>query len=125
MDSDVRIVSQGALTSIPTVEWKQLVLAAIKRGRKRLDFMSDEHHAIRRSAVTELVRTGQPIAPGTFSRQLGISTSRTDEILDDLERNLFFLVRNEEGAVSWAFPVTTDRTPHKLTFSTGERLYGA
>jgi len=125
MDSDVRIVSQGALTSIPTVEWKQLVLAAIKRGRKRLDFMSDEHHAIRRSAVTELVRTGQPIAPETFSRQLGISTSRTDEILDDLERNLFFLVRNEEGAVSWAFPVTTDRTPHKLTFSTGERLYGA
>jgi len=125
MDSDVRIVSQGALTSIPTVEWKQLVLAAIKRGRKRLDFMSDEHHAIRRSAVTELVRTGQPIAPETFSRQLGISTSRTDEILDDLERNLFFLVRNEEGAVSWAFPVTTDRTPHKLTFSTGKRLYGA
>ena len=125
MDSDVRIVSKGALTSIPTVEWKQLVLAAIKRGRKRLDFMSDEHHAIRRSAVTELVRTGQPIAPETFSRQLGISTSRTDEILDDLERNLFFLVRNEEGAVSWAFPVTTDRTPHKLTFSTGKRLYGA
>lgn len=125
MDSDVRIVSQGALTSIPTVEWKQLVLAAIERGRKRLDFMSDEHHAIRRSAVTELVRTRQPITPETFSQQLGISTSRTDEILDDLERNLFFLVRNEEGAVSWAFPVTTDRTPHKLTFSTGERLYGA
>jgi hypothetical protein len=125
MDPDVRIIQHGSLTSLPTVDWKRLVLAAIERGRKRLDFMSDEHHAIRRSAVTELVRAGRPIAPETFSRQLGISTSRTDEILDDLERNLFFLVRNEEGAVSWAFPVTTDRTPHKLTFSTGERLYGA
>jgi hypothetical protein len=102
-----------------------LVLEAIKRGRRRLDFMSKEHHAIRRSAVTELVRTGQPIKPETFARQLDISVSRTGEILDDLERNLFFLVRNDEGDVSWAFPVTTDRTPHKLTFSTGERLYGA
>lgn len=125
MDSDIHTISNGSLTSLPTVDWKQLVLAAIERGRRRLDFMSEEHHAIRRSAVTELVRTGQPIEPETFSRQLDISAARTGEILDELERNLFFLVRNEEGAVSWAFPVTTDRTPHKLAFSTGERLYGA
>lgn len=125
MDSDIRTISNGSLTSLPTVDWKQLVLAAIERGRRRLDFMSEEHHAVRRSAVTELVRTGQPIEPETFSRQLDISAARTGEILDELERNLFFLVRNEEGAVSWAFPVTTDRTPHKLTFGTGERLYGA
>lgn len=125
MDSNIRIISNGSLTSLPTVDWKQLVLAAIERGRQRLDFMSEEHHAIRRAAVTGLVRTGKPIEPETFSRQLEISVSRTVEILDDLERNLFFLVRNEEGAVSWAFPVTVDRTPHKLTFSTGERLYGA
>ena len=125
MDSDIRIISNGSLTSLPTVDWKRLVLEAIKRGRRRLDFMSEEHHAIRRSAVTELVRTRQPIKPETFARQLDISASRTGEILDDLERNLFFLVRNDEGDVSWAFPVTTDRTPHKLTFSTGEPLYGA
>jgi hypothetical protein len=125
MDSNIRIISNGSLTSLPTVDWKQLVLAAIERGRQRLDFMSEEHHAIRRAAVTGLVRTGKPIEPETFSRQLEISVSRTVEILDDLERNLFFLVRNDEGAVSWAFPVTVDRTPHKLTFSTGERLYGA
>jgi len=125
MDSNIRIISNGSLTSLPTVDWKQLVLAAIERGRQRLDFMSEEHHAIRRAAVTGLVRTGKPIEPETFSRQLEISVSRTVEILDDLERNLFFLVRNEEGAVSWAFPVTVDRTPHRLTFSTGERLYGA
>ena len=125
MDSDIRIISNGSLTSLPTVDWKQLVLAAIERGRQRLDFMSEEHHAIRRAAVTGLVRAGKPIKPETFARQLEISVSRTVEILDDLERNLFFLVRNAEGAVSWAFPVTVDRTPHRLSFSTGERLYGA
>jgi len=125
MDSDVRIIQNGSLTSLPTADWKREFLAAVARGRRRLDFMSEDHHAIRRSAVTELVRTGQPIEPETFSHQLNIPISRTVEILDELKRHLFFLVRNDEGAVSWAFPVTTDKTPHKLTFSTGERLYGA
>jgi len=38
---------------------------------------------------------------------------------------LFFLVRNPDGNVSWAFPVTTLITPHKLMFSTGENIFGA
>jgi hypothetical protein len=125
MDKDLRIIRNGLLASVPTADWRAEVLAAPDRIRRRLDFMTDEHHAIRRAAVTELVRTGQPVEPGTFSQQLDIPISRTAEILEDLERNLFFLVRNAAGAVSWAFPVTADRTPHKLTISTGERLYGA
>jgi len=48
-----------------------------------------------------------------------------NEILDDLEGNLFFLVRNERGHVSWAFPVTAEQTRHRLRFSTGERIYAA
>jgi hypothetical protein len=46
-------------------------------------------------------------------------------ILEELERNLLFLVRGESGAVAWAFPVTVEPTPHRLNFSTGERLFGA
>jgi len=46
-------------------------------------------------------------------------------ILDDLESKLFFLVRNGQDAVAWAYPVTAEPTPHRLNFSTGERLYGA
>jgi hypothetical protein len=125
VDLELHIVENGSLKSLATVEWKQLVLDAIERGRRRLDFMSDDHHKIRRAAVTELVRTGKPIAPGSFASQFQIPFPRVVEILDELERNLFFLVRNPEGAVSWAFPFTTDQTPHRLTFSTGERLYGA
>lgn len=125
MDSEIRIIDNGSLTSLPTADWQELVLSAIERGRKRLDFMSEDHHAIRRTAVTELVRTGQVVPPAALAQRLGIPISRTGEILDELERNLFFLVRSSAGAISWAFPVTIDKTPHKLTFSTGERLYGA
>jgi hypothetical protein len=42
-----------------------------------------------------------------------------------VERKLFFLWRDEAGAVAWAYPVTIDRTPHVIRFSSGERLHGA
>ena len=125
MDPELHIVENGSLTSLPTAEWKQLVLDAVERGRKRLAFMSADHHKIRRAAVTELVRTGKPIAPGSFASQFEFPLPRVVEILVELERHLFFLVRTSEVAVSWAFPVYNDKSPHKLTFSTGERLYGA
>jgi hypothetical protein len=38
---------------------------------------------------------------------------------------LTFLFRNEQGAVAWAYPVTTDTTQHDVTFSTGEQLHAA
>jgi hypothetical protein len=35
------------------------------------------------------------------------------------------LWRDEGGSVAWAYPVTVERTPHLIHFSSGERLYGA
>jgi len=54
-----------------------------------------------------------------------MSQSKVIAILDDLERNLFFLVRDSRGNVSWAFPVTAEITHHQLTFNTGERPHAA
>jgi hypothetical protein len=34
-------------------------------------------------------------------------------------------VRNGRGEVSWAFPVTAEKTAHELRFSTGERCHAA
>ena len=79
----------------------------------------------RNFVVRELPRTGKPIPPELISDELNLPLSKITEILDDLEKNLFFLVRNEQGEISWAFPVTADKTPHRLTFSTGERLNAA
>jgi hypothetical protein len=56
---------------------------------------------------------------------LGLSLDRTKTILDELERNLFFLVRNAAGAVSWAFPITVEPTPHRLEFDSGHEVFAA
>jgi len=93
--------------------------------KTRLSFMTSQHHRIRRYLVREIPRTGRPIQPKLISEQLKLPIDRVNEILDDLEGNLFFLVRNERGHVCWAFPVTAERTPHQLRFSSGERIYAA
>jgi hypothetical protein len=56
---------------------------------------------------------------------LKLGLDQVDTILDELEQKLFFLVRNAQGAVSWAYPVTVETTPHRLTFKSGEQLYAA
>ena len=87
--------------------------------------MSDEHHRVRNYIVRELPRLGRPMRPSEISRALGLSMRSTDKILVDLEERLFFLVRDDSGNVSWAFPVTVETTSHHILFSTGERLDAA
>jgi hypothetical protein len=123
---DVILVGRGReISELPRAEWEARLSAAPERIARRLDFMSAEHHMVRNFAVTELPRSGRPLRPDFIARGLGLAHARVNTILDDLERHLFFLVRNGEGEVSWAFPVTTDETPHRLRFSTGEQVYAA
>jgi len=91
----------------------------------QLAFMTPHHHAVRNFVVRELPRRGAPLSPTQIARSLRLDAELVTGLLDDLEKHLFFLVRNARGAVSWAFPVTSDRTPHRLRFSTGERIFGA
>jgi hypothetical protein len=92
----------------------------------RLAFMTPEHHLVRNFAVRELpYENGRPIKVDRMAVTLGLPIARVHAIVEDLERHLFFLVRNEAGEISWAFPVTTEPTPHRLQFSTGERAHGA
>ena len=91
-----------------------------------LAFLTDRHRAVRNFVVRELPRNGgRALKPAQISRSLGLHPEMVSGLLDDLEKHLFFLVRNDLGDVSWAFPVTSDRTPHRLRFSTGERIFGA
>ena len=91
----------------------------------RLAFMTPHHHAVRNFVVQELPRYGAPLSPIHIARSLRLDAKVVTELLEDLEEHLFFLVRNARGEVSWAFPVTSDHTPHRLRFSTGERIFGA
>jgi hypothetical protein len=91
----------------------------------RLSFMTEDHHRVRDFAVTELPRFGRALPPARIAEATGIPLDRVEGILDELERNRFFLVRNPGRHVSWAFPVTTERTPHRLRLSTGDTIHAA
>lgn len=91
----------------------------------RLSFMTDAHHRIRDYAVTELPRFGRALPPERIAEATAIPLDRVDAILDELERERFFLVRDQDRRVSWAFPVTSEKTPHRLLLSTGEDTYAA
>ena len=91
-----------------------------------LAFMTPRHHAVRNFVVMELPRNhGRPLTPAHIAAALQLDAASVVRLLDDLEKHLFFLVRDRAGNVSWAFPVSSDRTPHRLRFSTGERLFAA
>lgn len=105
---------------VPRVIWHRLV-----RGDAHLGFMSEDHHRVRNFVVRRLPRVGTPLAPETIAQALNLSPSYVTEILDELEQHMTFLFRNEQGAVAWAYPVTTDHTPHQVTLSTGEEIYAA
>ncbi len=113
------------LLPIPRLVWQKQVADDAQHTRAALGFMSAEHHIVRNFVVRELPRVGKPLAPEFIAEKLGLPLARVISILDELEQHMTFLFRNEEGAVVWAYPVTAAKTPHCVTFSTGEQLYAA
>ena len=88
--------------------------------------MTTEHHRVRNFVVRELpVNQGKPLTADEISQRLDLPITRVVTILEELQKNLFFLVLNNAGEVSWAFPVTSDWTPHRLSFSSGEGIFAA
>lgn len=124
---DIILIGEGQrIREEPAATWRQRLAGAGERCRERLAFMTPEHHAVRYYAVRELPRNhGQPLAPEAIARGVGLTLPRVEAILEELERQRFFLVRNDDGAVDWAFTVTVEPTPHRLRFSSGETLWGA
>lgn len=110
---------------LPQEAWKKHVVMESQHIPAVLDFMTDEHHLVRNLVVKKIARTGSPVSPAEISETLSLPQTKVSDLLDDLEKNLFFLVRDSAGDVSWAFPVTAENTPHKLTFDTGEKLNAA
>ena len=87
--------------------------------------MTADHHKVRDFVVREMPRIAEPIPPGLIARSLDMDLADVVTLLDDLEKNLTFLYRNEHGAVTWAYPVTVERTPQLVRFSSGEEIYAA
>ncbi len=108
---------------IPRMIWHQAMRANARKIPDRLRFMTPEHHRVRDFTVERLLRTGTPLPPDEIAQSLQLPANRVSEILDDLERHLMFLFRSSGHAVTWAYPVTVEQTPHRAAASTGEAAY--
>lgn len=124
--SETVLLGRGRqIAEIPRGMWEEHLVQVPEHTKTRLSFMSGDHHLVRNFVVSELPHIGVPIQPEVITQALQLSSARVNTILDELEKNLFFLARDDQGSVSWAYPVTAELTSHRLSFSTGERLYGA
>ena len=90
-----------------------------------LGFMTREHRLVHHFAVRQLPYMDKPLAPISIAKALNLPLDRVNALLNDLEEHMTFLFRNVRGEVVWAYPVTIEKTPHQITFDTGEQVYAA
>jgi len=113
------------VVSLPRPLWQGLPDRMAAETRAGLAFMTGDHHRVRDFAVRELPRVGEALSPALIARRLDLPLDRVVEILDELEERLTFLYRGDGRSVTWAYPVTVDPTPHRVTFSSGEQIFAA
>jgi hypothetical protein len=124
--TDNILIGEGAeLRREPESAWRQELASVLETPSPRLEFMSRAHHRVRDTVVSELPRHGKPMPSEAVADVTGLALGEVEPILAELERRLFFLSRNDEGAVSWAYPVTVEPTAHRLQFTNGESMYAA
>jgi hypothetical protein len=125
MEETVLMAQGDRITEISREDWEEGIAAVRGHVAAGIAFMTDEHHRVRNFVVRELPRVGSPITPEFIAESVALIPVRVKVILDELEKHMTFLFRNEQGAVVWAYPVTVEPTPHRIRFGTGESLYAA
>jgi hypothetical protein len=113
------------MLKVPSSLWEKQISKAKKKFEAENSFMTKEHRLVHHFVVRELPYAGKPLSPDYIADKLTLPINQVKTILDDLEKRMTFLFRNKKGEVVWAYPVTVDKTPHHLTFSTGEQLNAA
>jgi hypothetical protein len=113
------------LLRIPRPIWQQEVVRSALASEKSLLFMTADHRKVRDFVVREMPRIARPIPPERIAQELSMQLTKVVSILDELEKKLTFLYRDGTGAVIWAYPVTVEPTPHRISFSSGEQIYAA
>jgi hypothetical protein len=113
------------IINVPPFLWKKQISTGKRKIEKIYGSIPDKYRTIHHFVVRELPYAGEPLTPELISKRLDLPDDVVKAALDYLEKHMTFLYRNESGNVVWAYPVTVAKTPHKITFSTGEKLYAA
>ena len=113
------------MVDVPPAVWEKRRAGMKKKMAARLQVITPEQRQVHHFVVRELPRTGKPLPPESVAEALNMPLDRVASVLADLEIQKTFLFRNPQGEVVWAYPVTVEKTPHQVTFATGEQLYAA
>jgi len=113
------------MLKVPPFLWEKQISKAKKKFEAENSFTSKENGIVHHFVVRELPCAGKPLSQEYIANRLNLPINQVKTILADLEKRMTFLFRNKKGEVAWAYPVTVDKTPHHLTFSTGEQLNAA
>jgi hypothetical protein len=113
------------LVPIPWFVFTRVLRRGAAKTKKVLGGLDDEQRRVHHFVVRELPNLGKPMPPDFIADNLGVEQQHVIQILDELERRLIFLFRPGGRDVVWAYPVTAEQTPHRVTFSSGERLWAA
>jgi hypothetical protein len=110
---------------VPGFLWRRLAAAAARRSRKHLAWFGEDHHRVRDLAVTEIAHTAAPVTTPQIAAATGLAPERVEALLVDLEDAARCICRRDDAGVTWAYPVTSAKTPHRVRFETGERFFAA
>ncbi len=113
------------LMPVPPFFWKKKIDQMAKKAASRVTFMTKDHHRVRNFVVKTLPEYAKPIPLDKIANELVLSPDRVSNIIDELEKNKFFIFRNNHGDVAWAYPVTSEKTPHMAYLPGNEKIYAA
>lgn len=113
------------LVPLPRPLWQRDVARQGRRFTTGRQNLPETHRRVHHFVVRELPRYGIPLSPTFIADQLDMPLDQVQHILADLEKQKTWLFRNVQGDVTWAYPVTSEQTPHRVTFSSGEQIFAA
>ena len=115
------------MVPIPWALFRRVVAREAGRTKRSIGgaTLDDEQRAVHHFVVRELPRLARAMPPDYVAERLEMTAERVADIFDELEKRLVYLFRPGGRDVEWAYPVTVAETPHRLAFSSGERLYAA
>jgi hypothetical protein len=120
-----RTCDRHHMLPIPGPIWQRQISRNGEGNRAALGFMSEDHHRVRDFAVVKLPRASASLPSELFAERLSLPLAHVVAILDELERHMTFLFMNTAGAVTWAYQVTVDPTPHRISCCTDGQLRAA
>ena len=111
--------------SVPDSLTQFLVVKESARWARIFAALSPMDAKVRQLAVQHLPAANGPLSARALADLAGLSLEEIRGSLDRLHSLLGFLAIDDDGAVTWAYPVSADNTPHQLAFDTGERMTAA